>query len=194
MRLSGVTVAWRGTPNLDDWVAYIAAGTRSKKFILADRASERKVKDLLTRLQTLSREQVQAVAVNTTARVAVRSPATETPARASKITAFTREVIRLHGQGLSDWLIARATGAPAATVKDWRAGRGEPTGVHAERIAELAAIVERLQRLLQPDYIPLWLAKPIAALDDEKPIDVLNRGDAVRVARLVSGLEDSGAA
>ena len=27
MRLSGVTVAWRGTPNLDDWVAYIANGS-----------------------------------------------------------------------------------------------------------------------------------------------------------------------
>ena len=39
MRLSGVTVAWRGTPNLDDWVAYIANGTRSKKLILADHAN-----------------------------------------------------------------------------------------------------------------------------------------------------------
>ena len=26
LRLSGVTVAWRGTPNLDDWVAYIVNG------------------------------------------------------------------------------------------------------------------------------------------------------------------------
>src|SRR2546430_12069593 len=35
MRLSGVTVAWRGPPNLDDWVAYIINGTRSKKLILS---------------------------------------------------------------------------------------------------------------------------------------------------------------
>ena len=49
MRLSGVTVAWRGTPNLDDWVAYIVNGTRSKKLILADHASERKVKTLISR-------------------------------------------------------------------------------------------------------------------------------------------------
>ena len=46
MRLSGVTVAWRGTPSLDDWVAYIVNGTKSKKLILADHASERKVKML----------------------------------------------------------------------------------------------------------------------------------------------------
>ena len=42
LRLSGVTVAYRGTPNLDDWVAYIVNGTRSKKLILADHSSDRK--------------------------------------------------------------------------------------------------------------------------------------------------------
>ena len=64
MRLSGVTVAWRGTPNLDDWVAYIANGTRSKKLILADHASERKVKTLISRLQTLPRKEIEKLAKN----------------------------------------------------------------------------------------------------------------------------------
>lgn len=59
MRLSGVTVAWRGTPNLDDWVAYIVNGTRSKKLILADHSSERKVKSILSRLQTLSKKEIE---------------------------------------------------------------------------------------------------------------------------------------
>ena len=62
MRLSGVTVAYRGTPNLDDWVAYIANGGRSKKLILADHASERKVKGLLTRLQSMSRKDIEKLA------------------------------------------------------------------------------------------------------------------------------------
>ena len=62
MRLSGVTVAWRGTPDLDDWVAYIANGTRSKKLILADHTSERKVKSLLSRLQTLSKKEIEKLA------------------------------------------------------------------------------------------------------------------------------------
>ncbi len=62
MRLSGVTIAWRGTPNLDDWVAYIANGTRSKKLILADHASERKVKGLLSRLQSLSKKDIEKLA------------------------------------------------------------------------------------------------------------------------------------
>jgi hypothetical protein len=62
MRLSGVTVVWRGTPNLDDWVAYIVNGTRSKKLILADHASERKVKTLMSRLQGLSRKEIEKLA------------------------------------------------------------------------------------------------------------------------------------
>ncbi|MBI5628644.1 MAG: hypothetical protein HY953_06975 [Candidatus Rokubacteria bacterium] len=62
MRLSGLTVAWRGTPSLDDWVAYIVNGTKSKKSILADHASERKVKTLLARIQILSKREVERLA------------------------------------------------------------------------------------------------------------------------------------
>ena len=62
MRLNGLTVAWRGTPRLDDWVAYIVNGTKSKKLILADHASERKVKTLLARIQTLSKREVERLA------------------------------------------------------------------------------------------------------------------------------------
>lgn len=62
MRLSGLTVAWRGTPSLDDWVAYILNGTKSRKLILADHASERKVRGLLVRLQGLSKREVEKLA------------------------------------------------------------------------------------------------------------------------------------
>jgi hypothetical protein len=58
---SGLTIAWRGTPSLDDWVAYIVR-TKSKRFILADHASERKVKTLLSRLQTMSKKEVEKLA------------------------------------------------------------------------------------------------------------------------------------
>ena len=62
LRQSGVTVAWRGTPNLDDWVAYIVNGTQSKKLILADHTNERRVQALLTRLQSLSRRDIEKLA------------------------------------------------------------------------------------------------------------------------------------
>ena len=61
MRLSGFTIAWRGTPDLDDWVAYIAK-PKSKKLVLADGATERKVKTLLSRLATMSKREVEKLA------------------------------------------------------------------------------------------------------------------------------------
>lgn len=62
MRLSGLTVEWRGTPNLDDWVACIVNGTKSRKLILADHSSERRVKALLTRIQGLTKKEVEKLA------------------------------------------------------------------------------------------------------------------------------------
>jgi hypothetical protein len=62
MRLSGVTVAYRGTISLDDWCAFLVNGTKSKKSILVDHTSERRVKNLLVRLQSLSRKEVEKLA------------------------------------------------------------------------------------------------------------------------------------
>lgn len=62
MRISGLTVAWRGTPNLDDWVAYIVNGTKSRRLILADHASERRVKTLITRVSTMTKKEVEHLA------------------------------------------------------------------------------------------------------------------------------------
>jgi uncharacterized protein (DUF2384 family) len=44
---------------------------------------------------------------------------------------------------------------------------------------------------MESSYIPVWLRRPIEALDDRKPLDLLARGDYRRVARVVSSLEDA---
>jgi hypothetical protein len=62
LRRSGLTVAWRGTPNLGDWVVYLATGMKSKKLILADQTSERWVKTLLARIESLSKREVGKLA------------------------------------------------------------------------------------------------------------------------------------
>ena len=62
MRLSGVTVAYRGTPTLDDWCIYIVNATKSKRSILVDRTSERKAKAMLLRLQGMSKKEVEKLA------------------------------------------------------------------------------------------------------------------------------------
>ena len=109
-------------------------------------------------------------------------------------TAFAEEAIRIHELGhLSDAQVALATGAAPSTVRDWFAGRTSPTGTRAERVAELAEIVDRLSRIIEPSYIPVWMSKPIEALDNRKPLHLIARGRARQVAKLISGLESPGA-
>lgn len=62
LRLSRVTVAYRGTPTLDDWCVYIVSGTKNKRYILVDRTSERRAKGLLVRLQGMSKKEVEKLA------------------------------------------------------------------------------------------------------------------------------------
>ena len=54
-------------------------------------------------------------------------------------------------------------------------------------------IVDRLTRIIHPEYIPVWMSKPIEALDDRKPLHLIARGRARQVARVISELESPGA-
>jgi hypothetical protein len=104
------------------------------------------------------------------------------------------EAVRLRDEaGLGSALIARATGAAPRTVRDWLSGRSSPAGIPADRISELSAIVRRLQRVIGTEHIAVWLTNPAGALDEEKPIDLIARGEYLRVARLISSAEDPGA-
>ena len=62
MQASGLTVSWHGTRSLKDWVAYLDDGTDHGRLVLADQMSERAVKSLLARIQTLSRDELRAMA------------------------------------------------------------------------------------------------------------------------------------
>jgi uncharacterized protein (DUF2384 family) len=85
--------------------------------------------------------------------------------------------------------IARATGAGLSSVEAWLARQRAPRGVRAERLLELAAIVEQAAHVLAPDAIPVWLNKPVPALGHDKPADVIARGEYRRVAELLAELE-----
>jgi hypothetical protein len=62
LKASGLAIQWRGTRGMDDWVAFIVNGTRSKRLILADRTSERRVKGLLGRIEGLSKREIERLA------------------------------------------------------------------------------------------------------------------------------------
>lgn len=113
-------------------------------------------------------------------------------AAASFVHPLAREAAYLHDVAqLSDTDIARATGVARSTARAWLAHTRSPTGDRAERLIELSALVERLARLMDPSYIAIWLRKPVPALEDEKPIDLIARGRYLRVAGLISALEEA---
>ena len=109
-------------------------------------------------------------------------------------TAFAAEAARIHRVGVSSEAIATATGASSSTVRSWITGRTSPTTVRGERVAELASIVERLMLVMSPEYVPVWLVKPVPALDNEKPVDLIGRGEFKAVSKIVASLEAPGAA
>lgn len=105
---------------------------------------------------------------------------------------YAREARRVHDiAGLTDADIARATGAAPSTARAWLAGTRNPTGERAERLIELSALVERLQRVMGSSYIPAWLRRPIEALDDREPLDLLASGEFREIANVISSLEDA---
>ena len=109
-------------------------------------------------------------------------------------TAFADEAVRIHREAyLSDSLIAEAVGAKPSTVRDWLNGRSVPTGPRARHVAELAEITDRLARVIDARYIPVWLVKPVEALDDHTPAHLIATGHARQVAQLITGLESPGA-
>ncbi len=107
-------------------------------------------------------------------------------------TAFVAEASYVKGVGhLETSDLARATGADETTVRAWLRGSRSPSGRYAERLAELSTLVERLVRVMRPDYVRVWLIKPSALLGDDKPLDVIRRGDYRDVSRLIAALEST---
>jgi hypothetical protein len=61
MQQSGLTVAWHGTRSRKDWMAYVENGSERGRLVLADQVSERALKSLLARIQSLSRDALEAM-------------------------------------------------------------------------------------------------------------------------------------
>ena len=60
------------------------------------------------------------------------------------------------------------------------------------RGVELLAILERLARVFEREYIPVWLDRPVPALGDQKPIDLVARREWQPLREVIAGLESPG--
>ena len=108
----------------------------------------------------------------------------------SALTAFANEVKRVRDLGLATGDIAVATGSQPATVNAWARATRNPSGAKRERLMELVSIVDRLERVMAAAYVPLWLLKPVPALGDRRPLELLSKGRYRDVSRVVAELEN----
>ena len=106
------------------------------------------------------------------------------------LTAFADEVKRVRELGVATSDIAVATGSQPSTVNAWARATRQPSGMKRERLLELVALVDRLERVVSAAYVPLWLLKPVAALDDRPPLELLSKGRYREVSRVVAELEN----
>jgi hypothetical protein len=106
------------------------------------------------------------------------------------VTGFADEVRRVQRLGVGTSDIAVAVGAQPATVNAWARATRRPTGAKRERLMELVALVDRLERVMQPRYVPLWLLKPVPALNDKRPLELLSKGRYRDVSKVVAELEN----
>jgi transcriptional regulator with XRE-family HTH domain len=94
--------------------------------------------------------------------------------------AYADEAIHLREvASLSDRDIARATGSGVSTVSAWLRRERAPRGRRAERLAAV----------LGAEPVPVWLNKPVPALEHRKPLDVIAAGGYEQVSRVVAELE-----
>jgi hypothetical protein len=104
--------------------------------------------------------------------------------------AYADQAIQLREfASLSEHDLAAVTGADVDAVRAWLDGRAAPTRPQADRLVELAVIVQRLARAMRPEAIPGWLNAPVPVLDGRRPLQLIASGDYERVARVVSSFE-----
>lgn len=98
-----------------------------------------------------------------------------------------------HFAPVTDEQLASVARVPPDIVREWHEFRDWPRGPAADRVEDLASIVERLATVMKRDYIPTWLATKLEILDGATPFEAISNGDGLRVAALVSELESPGA-
>ena len=108
-------------------------------------------------------------------------------------TAVSKILERLKDDGgLQGKDIANIVTVSPATVSRWSSGKATPD-LHTQTvIAALRYVVDRLAEFYTPDETRLWLHTPHAMLNNERAIDLINRGHTEEVLAVIEAL-DAGA-
>lgn len=79
--------------------------------------------------------------------------------------------------------VAAASGASARTVQNWAAATTRPRGKSADRILDLAHLVNELREVLSEEGVEIWLKSRNRNLGGHRPLELLAAGAANDVLR-----------
>jgi hypothetical protein len=74
------------------------------------------------------------------------------------------------------------------TVAAWLARRAAPSGTRAARLAELIAVVERLEITTKREAVAEWLRRQVPALEGKTPLETIAAGGYQRIAGFAEDL------
>jgi transcriptional regulator with XRE-family HTH domain len=90
--------------------------------------------------------------------------------------------------GITRKEFARLTGYSERSIASWEAGE-EPSSKGLQRLNEIRRMKDALADVIKPEHIADWLKTPNDAFGDLKPIEVIERGEADRIWKMVYYLE-----
>ena len=117
--------------------------------------------------------------------------------KAHKFLITTKAARRLRGlevkefcdaYGVTQDTFTRLTGFSPRAVAHWARGR-KPSVSTERRLAELGRLFGALEKLVPNESIGPWLKEPNPAFDGSTPLQVVERGEADRIWRMIYELE-----
>ena len=92
--------------------------------------------------------------------------------------------------GLKGTDVANIAAVSPATVSRWTAGRALPHLKTQLLISDLRYVVDRLSEFYSPEETRIWLYSKHRLLDGQRPIDMINQGQADKVLSVIESLDE----
>ena len=74
-------------------------------------------------------------------------------------------------------------------LADLEANKRTPGITIQRELNELSRLISALKKIVDPDYLADWLSTPNDAFSGLKPIEVIERGEADRIWRMIYAIE-----
>ena len=92
--------------------------------------------------------------------------------------------------GVTQQEMQRLVGISVRTISDIETGRKSPTRENARRFREIARLRRELAVIIVPEAVDKWLHTPNNYFDGASPLELIERGEADRIWKLIWRIQD----